>query len=66
MSNQSILDEIAHLHGVSSRLEGIADDYPTATTELLIISGNVLGMATMLGMLITAKLEGNKGNPASN
>jgi hypothetical protein len=66
MTDQSILDEIAHLHGVSSRLEGLADDYPTATTELLIISANVLGVATMLGVLITTKLDGKNGDAPPN
>jgi hypothetical protein len=63
---QSILDEIEHLNGVGTRLEGLADKFPTATMELLIIAANVIGMATMLGVLIATRLDGNNGSLAPN
>jgi hypothetical protein len=41
MVYQAILDEVEHFHGVSGRLEGLADQHPRATEELLSIAGNV-------------------------
>jgi hypothetical protein len=40
MVYQAIRDEVEHFHGVSGRLEGLADQHPRATEELLSIAGN--------------------------
>jgi hypothetical protein len=59
MVYQAILDEVEHLHGVSGRLEGLADQHPRATEELLSIAGNVRNVATLLAVLVATKLHGS-------
>ena len=61
MPFQSILDEVEHLNGVSVRLEGLADQHPHATQELLTIAGNVRSVATLLAVLVATKLHGQDG-----
>ena len=61
MVYQAILDEVEHLHGVSGRLEGLADQHPRATQELLSIAGNVRNVATLLAVLVATKLHGSGG-----
>jgi hypothetical protein len=58
MRLQSILDEVEHLNGVSTRLEGLADEHPIATEELLVIAGNVRSVATILAVLVATKFHG--------
>ena len=62
MAYQAILDEVEHLHGVSGRLEGLADQHPRATTELLSIAGNVRNVATLLAVLVATKLHSSDGH----
>lgn len=62
MVYQAILDEVEHLHGVSGRLEGLADQHPRATEELLSIAGNVRNVATLLAVLVATKLHGNESS----
>lgn len=57
MAHQPILDEVEQLHGVSGRLEILADQHPGATEELLTIAGNVRGVATLLALLVATKLH---------
>jgi len=64
MRNQTILDEVEHLNGVSARLEGMADQHPRATEELLTIAGNVRSVATLLAVLVATKLHSDKPSPA--
>jgi hypothetical protein len=61
MVYQAILDEVEQLHGVSGRLEGLAEQHPRATGELLTIAGNVRNVATLLAMLVAIKLHGSEG-----
>lgn len=61
MPYQPILDEVEHLNGVSVRLEGLADQHPRATQELLTIAGNVRSVATLLAVLVATKLHGQDG-----
>jgi hypothetical protein len=58
MRFQAILDEVEHLNGVGTRLEGLADEHTVATQELLTIAGSVRSVATMLSLLVTTKLRG--------
>lgn len=58
MPFQKLLDEVEHLHGVSTRIEGLADDHPAVGKELLVISGNVRDTATILAVLVATKLGG--------
>lgn len=66
MPYEPILEEVEHLHGVSGRLEGLADQHPRATEELLTIAGNVRSTATLLALLVATKLHGKDGHPASD
>jgi len=60
MVYQAILDEVEHLHSVGGRLEGLADQHPRATEELLSIAGNVRNIATLLAVLVATKLHGGE------
>ena len=55
MTYQPILDEVKHLHGVSGRLEELADQHPRATEELLTIAGSVRNVATLLAVLVAVR-----------
>jgi len=57
---------IEHLNGVSGRLEGLADQHPHATEELLTIAGSVRNVATLLAVLVTTKLKRKDGHPSSD
>lgn len=56
MPFQELLDEVEHLHGVSTRIEGLADNHPAVGEELLVIAGNVRDTATVLAVLVATKL----------
>jgi hypothetical protein len=58
MPYQAILDEVAHLNGMSGRLEGLAEHHPRATEALLTIAGSVRNVATLLAVLVATKLHG--------
>jgi len=64
MRYQPILNEVENLHGVSTRLEGLADEHSTAAGELLAIAGNVRNVATILALLVATKLHGRDGRPS--
>ncbi len=65
MRFQSILNEVDRLNEVSIRLDGLADEHPVATEELLTISGNVRSLATLLAVLVATKMhDGNGSQPA--
>lgn len=66
MRYQPILDEVEHLNGVSVRLEGLADQHPRATEELLTIAGSVRSVATLLAVLVATKLHSKDGHPSSD
>ena len=59
MVYQPILDEVEHLHGVSGRLEALAEHHPRATEGLLTIAGNIRSVATLLAVLVATKLHGS-------
>ena len=52
---EAILNEVDDLHGVSARLEGLAEQYPPVTEALRSISGNVLNTATVLAVVAAIK-----------
>ena len=56
MPYQLLLDEVEHLHGVSKRLEGLAEQHTNVTEELLTIAGSVHSTATLLAVLVATKL----------
>lgn len=57
MAFQLLLDEVEHLHGVSARLEGLADEHTRVTAELLTIAGSVRSAATLLAGLVATRLH---------
>lgn len=56
MPFQELLDEVEKLHGVSTRIEGLADNNPAVEKELLVIAANVRDTATILAVLVATKL----------
>jgi hypothetical protein len=66
MRFQPILNEVDRLNDVSTRLDGLADEHPTATEELLTISGNVRSLATLLAVLVATKLRAGRGSQPSD
>lgn len=60
MRLQAILNEVDRLNEVGSRLDGLAEEHPVATQELLTIAGSVRNVATLLAVLVATKLrDGN-------
>jgi hypothetical protein len=57
MPFERILDEVEELHGVSTRIEGLAEGHPLVGEELLVIAGNVRNTATVLAILVATKLR---------
>ena len=56
MPFEAILREVQRLHGVGIRLEGLAEKHPTVTKALLTVAGNVRNTATVLEVLVKAKM----------
>jgi hypothetical protein len=52
---EAILKEVDDLQGISTRLEGLAEQYPPVTEALRTISGNVLNTATVLAVVAAIK-----------
>ena len=57
MSLNLLLDEVEHLHGVSTRLKELADQHEHVTTELLTIAGSVHNTATLLAVVVATKFQ---------
>jgi hypothetical protein len=57
MTVNLIMDEVERLHGVSTRLEGLADEHAQVGEELLTIAGNVRSVATLLAVLVATKFK---------
>jgi hypothetical protein len=56
MPANTILQEAQKLHEVSERLDSLADEHPTVSEALITISGNVRHIATLLQVLVVAKM----------
>jgi hypothetical protein len=52
---EAILDEVDQLHNVSTRLEGLAEQYPPVSDALVTIAGSVRSTATVLAVLVATK-----------
>jgi hypothetical protein len=52
MGMKAILEEVAHLNGVGTRLEGYADVHPMISKGLLGIAVSVRNAATLLTVLL--------------
>ena len=55
MPLEAILNEVVQLHGVSDRLEGLAELHPPVSEALITIAGSVRGTATVLAVLVATK-----------
>jgi hypothetical protein len=55
MGFEAIVNEVDDLHGVSARLDRLAEQYPPVTEALRSISGNVLNTATVLAVVAAIK-----------
>jgi len=66
MPSIAILHEARQLHGVSDRLDSLADQHPKVSEALIGISGSVRNTATLLEVLVATKIEPFAGvDPAS-
>jgi len=66
MPLNAILQEAQHLHGVSDRLDLLADNLPLVSETLMTISGSVRNTATLLEVLVATKVVPFSGlDPAS-
>jgi hypothetical protein len=52
MPLEAILHEADQLHGVSERLEGLANQHPPVSEALITIAGSVRNTATLLAVLV--------------
>ena len=55
MPLEAILNEVDQLHGVSERLEGLAEQHPPVSEALITIAGNVRNTATVLAVLVATR-----------
>lgn len=56
MPLDAILNEVDQLHGVSDRLEGLAEQHPPVSEALITIAGSVRNTATVLAVLVATKV----------
>ncbi|HET6936835.1 MAG TPA: hypothetical protein VFI72_18470 [Candidatus Angelobacter sp.] len=57
MPVKAIQYEIDQLKGISTRLDSLADEHPLMQREIMSISGNILGNAILLEVLLTTRIE---------
>jgi len=55
MPFEAILREADQLHNVSARLEGLAEQNPVISKELVTIAGSVRNSATVLAVLVATR-----------
>ncbi len=55
MPVEAILNEVDQLHGVSDRLEGLANQHPAVSEALITIAGSVRNTATLLAVVVATK-----------
>ena len=52
---EAILTEVDQLQAVSTRLHGLAEQYPSVTEALMTIAGSVHNVASVLGVLVAIR-----------
>jgi len=57
MPSPAILYEIQKLYDVSYRLESLAEQHPSASQALMKVAGSVRTTATLLEVLVEARME---------
>ena len=55
MAFESILNEVDQLRGVSTRLEGLAEQHPPVSEVLTSIAGSVRNTAIVLAVLVATR-----------
>ena len=56
MHSKAVLYEVQQLYNVSDRLDTLADQHPLVSDALITISGSVRNTATLLEVLVAAKI----------
>lgn len=64
-SSAAVMQEAQNLHNVSDRLELLADLHPVVSEALLSISGNIRHIASILEVLVVAKMGPIEPGPTS-
>jgi hypothetical protein len=62
MHQSAILHEAQQLHNVSERLDSLAEEHPLVSEALITISGSVRNTATLLEVLVAAKMAPLSGS----
>jgi len=62
MHQSAILHEAQQLHNVSERLDSLAEEHPLVSEALITISGSVHNTATLLEVLVAAKMAPLSGS----
>ena len=57
MPSNAILQEAQRLHGVSHRLDSLAEQHPLVSDAMLVISGSVRNTAALLEVLVATKIS---------
>ena len=57
MHPNAILHEVQQLYNVSDRLDSLAEQHPLVSEALITISGSVRNTATLLEVLVAAKMS---------
>ena len=55
MPFEAILREVEQLHQVSTRLEGLAEQHPPVSVELITIAGTVRNASAILELLVATQ-----------
>ena len=55
MPFEALLNEVEHLHGVSTRLEGLSEQHPSVAEALIAIAAGVRNSAVVLAVLVAMK-----------
>jgi len=66
MPSTAILHEVQRLHGVSDRLDALADQHLIVSEALLSISVSVRNTATLLEVLVAMKMAPISGLDSAN
>ncbi len=66
MPSTAILHEVQRLHGVSDRLDTLADQHPIVSEALLSISVSVRNTATLLEVVVAMKMAPISGLDSAN
>jgi hypothetical protein len=56
MPSIAILREVQQLYNVSDRLDSLTEQHPLVSEALVMISGSVRSMATLLEVLVATKM----------